>query len=242
MAHLSRFGLGVRTKCELSSEEMRQICKDNLLMSPYARIDDWMGLADDPFIKHFQPLMQAFASKTYRLNELGLKSAMQKTWKADKHECEIFCGKVVKAFQAAWLKSKKLKSGERTSPHLMALFSAWAGKNEADEVGAKSEPVAKTEPSIKLEQPSSSGVSWAGQAVKRPAPAFVKAELQEESPKVKRALGQVPSSPLVPAVWSSPRTKWAKGEGGSSSAGKPTCKAEPVASATERLTGSKAPT
>ena len=213
LGKLSAFWEGPRLKAELSKAELEEIVKATL-KNPYPIIDTWMLLCDEAFISKFQNLFEALANGTFRLNEKHFFAAMQSIYKVDKHEADVFCGKVVKAFHFAWLKSKKVVTGDRTSPSMRALFDVWVRRHASP---SKSEPTpSKQEPEgcpVKTERPSSS-VAWrAEDIIKREPPESlqdfprtVKAELP--SPQVKRSLESVPSSPLVPKKWSSPKTKW----------------------------------
>ena len=223
MAHLERFNLP-RTKCDISVDTMKKLIKTHLVANPYSRIDDWLNLDQEAFVKHFQALYEALATETLRVNEVSLGKAMNSIYKADKHEQEIFTSKFVRSWQHAWMKSKKVSSGAFTSPSLLSLFGCWASK--AGGSNAKVQPKLelkterKTEPKPRSpvkpepsnEPAGSSGVRWASQSpkgLKREASmATIKTELA--SPRVKR-LAQVPSSPLVPA-WSSPKVKWQTSE------------------------------
>ena len=106
-----------RAKAELSKSDLEEIVKDTL-KNPYLNIDSWMLLSDETFISKFQNLFEALANGTYRLNEKQFFAATQSIYKADKHEADAFCGKAAKAFHWAWLKSKKVTTGERPSPSL----------------------------------------------------------------------------------------------------------------------------
>jgi len=210
---LSAFWEADRAKAELPKTQLEEIVKASV-KNPYPSIDSWILLNDEAFISKFQNLFEALANGTFRLNEKQFFAAMQSIYKADKHEADAFCGKVAKAFHWAWLKSKKVTTGERTSPSLLALFQVWARRHASP---SKSEPTpSKQEPEgrpVKTERPSSS-VAWrAEDIIKREPPESlqdlprtVKAELP--SPQVKRSLASVPSSPLVPKKWSSPKIKW----------------------------------
>ena len=76
----------------------------------------------------------------------------------------------------------------------------------------KQEPKASR---VKTERPSSSSasVAWRAQDIKREPPESLQdlprtVKVEFPSPQVKRSLESVPSSPLVPKKWSSPKTKW----------------------------------
>ncbi len=215
LGKLSAFWEGPRLKAELSKAELEEIIKATL-KNPYPSIDTWMMLCDEAFISKFQNLFEALANGTFRLNEKHLFAAMQSIYKTDKHEADAFCGKAAKAFHFAWLKSKKVVTGDRTSPSLRALFQVWARRHASP---SKSEPTpSKQEPnasSVKTERPSSSSasVAWRAQDIKREPPESLQdlprtVKVEFPSPEVKRSLESVPSSPLVPKKWSSPKTKW----------------------------------
>jgi hypothetical protein len=209
---LSAYWEADRAKAELSKGDLEEIIKATV-KNPYPSIDSWMLLSDEAFIEKFQIFFEACANGTYRLNEKQLFAAMQSIYKTDKHEADAFCGKAAKAFHFAWLKSKKVVTGDRTSPSMRALFDVWIRRHASP---SKSEPTpSKQEPEgrpVKTERPSSS-VAWRAEDIKREPPESlqdlprtVKAELP--SPQVKRSLASVPSSPLVPKKWSCPKTKW----------------------------------
>ena len=213
LGKLSAFWEGPRLKAELSKAELEEIVKATL-KNPYPSIDTWMMLCDEAFISKFQNLFEALANGTYRLNEKQLFAAMQSIYKTDKHEADVFCGKVVKAFHFAWLKSKKVVTGDRTKASMRALFDVWIRRHASP---SKSEPTPmKQEPKasrVKTERPSSSSVAWRAQDIKREPPESLQdlprtVKVEFPSPQVKRSLESVPSSPLVPKKWSSPKTKW----------------------------------
>ena len=213
LGKLSAFWEGPRLKAELSKAELEEIIKATL-KNPYPSIDTWMMLCDEAFISKFQNLFEALANGTYRLNEKQLFAAMQSIYKTDKHEADAFCGKVVKAFHFAWLKSKKVVTGDRTKANMRALFDVWIRRHASP---SKSEPTPmKQEPKasrVKTERPSSSSVAWRAQDIKREPPESLQdlprtVKVEFPSPQVKRSLESVPSSPLVPKKWSSPKTKW----------------------------------
>ena len=199
-----------RTSCTITDNDLHNALKHTLTRNPYKRIDDWIGLSDEGFVKEFQASFEAIAAHTYRLNEVALMAVMQKLWKADKHEKEAFCGKFSKAFQAAWCKSKKLKSGERTSSVFMSLYEVWGQKYLKD----KAEVRTKTQSSsgrVKVEQARSLKSEASSPRVKHEdtdSPRVSKkVKTEETSPVVKRLLVKTASSPLVPA-WSSPKIEW----------------------------------
>ena len=213
LGKLSAFWEGPRLKAELSKAELEEIVKATL-KNPYPSIDTWMMLCDEAFISKFQNLFEALANGTYRLNEKQLFAAMQSIYKTDKHEADAFCGKAAKAFHFAWLKSKKVVTGDRTSPSMRALFDVWVRRRASP---SKSEPTPmKQEPKasrVKTERPSSSSVAWRAQDIKREPPESLQdlprtVKVEFPSPEVKRSLESVPSSPLVPKKWSCPKTKW----------------------------------
>ena len=208
-----------RAKAELSKGDLEEIIKATV-KNPYPSIDSWVLLSDEAFIEKFQFFFEACANGTYRLNEKQLFGAMQSIYKTDKHEADAFCAKAVKAFHFAWLKSKKVVTGDRTSPSLRALFDVWVRRHASP---SKSEPTPmKQEPKasrVKTERPSSSpssssaSVAWRAQDIKRERPESLQdlprtVKVEFPSPQVKRSLESVPSSPLVPKKWSSPKTKW----------------------------------
>ena len=208
-----------RAKAELSKGDLEEIIKATV-KNPYPSIDSWMLLNDEAFIEKFQNFFEACANGTYRLNEKQLFAAMQSIYKTDKHEADVFCGKVVKAFHFAWLKSKKVVTGDRTKANMRALFDVWIRRHASP---SKSEPTPmKQEPKasrVKTERPSSSpssssaSVAWRAQDIKRERPESLQdlprtVKVEFPSPQVKRSLESVPSSPLVPKKWSSPKTKW----------------------------------
>ena len=212
---LSAYWEADRAKAELSKRDLEEIVKATL-KNPYPSIDSWMLLSDEAFIEKFQIFFEACANGTYRLNEKQLFAAMQSIYKTDKHEADVFCGKVVKAFHFAWLKSKKVVTGDRTKASMRALFDVWIRRHASP---SKSEPTPmKQEPKasrLKTERPSSSSasVAWRAQDIKREPPESLQdlprtVKVEFPSPQVKRSLESVPSSPLVPKKWSSPKIKW----------------------------------
>ncbi len=217
MSHLAKnASIGKRIHCELSQSQVQKHIKENLVINPFSRIDDWIFLGDEEFIKHFQALFDCFAVETYRVKESLLSSALQQIWKTDKNENQLFCGKFTRAWQYAWLKSKRIKTGERTSQCLMSIFEIWANKSqtdpserlklEASKSSAKVEPdTIKNEPSSVKYEPGSVKVRWAAASEVEVRAPKVKCELP--SPCVKRSLTSSTSSPLVPSR-SSPKVSW----------------------------------
>ena len=61
----------------------------------YSRIDDWLNLDQEAFVKHCQALYEALATETLRVNEVALGKATNRIYKADKHEQEMFTSKCV---------------------------------------------------------------------------------------------------------------------------------------------------